>query len=339
MSATFARLSRAPAPCIRILRQNIHTTPTRAQRQPIPTTPTCPPPTCACASTPPDLAIDRTSPLLNTVAAYASQVVLCTGTSDWPSNIEQEGGATGEFVKGLKGIVGRGGEAFDPFNNVLITASDIPASQTPNTTTALLFPAFKRIPVIPHSPSSYRAFATAYLKAESLHPMHDGLSADQKAKLSRDESAARILPQAEDITTPTILICGHATRDSRCGALGPLLQHSFEKEFARRGIDAHVAQISHIGGHKFAGNVIVYLPPAWGNALSGAGIWYGRVGPESVEGLVGETVVGGRVVRDMVRGGRMAGGGDLGRGVEGMEREEKGEDGKGGLRLEPRDRR
>lgn len=111
MSYTFARLSRAPAPCIRSFR---HLSTTRTLRQStIPTTATCPSPSCACASTPPDLDIDRETPLLNTMAAYSEQVVLCTGQEDWHSNIEQENGPTGAFVKGLKGVIGKGGKGFD----------------------------------------------------------------------------------------------------------------------------------------------------------------------------------------------------------------------------------
>jgi hypothetical protein len=47
------------------------------------------------------------------MAPYSEHVVLCTGKDDWHSNIEQEEGATGDFVKGLKGVIGKGGEAFD----------------------------------------------------------------------------------------------------------------------------------------------------------------------------------------------------------------------------------
>jgi hypothetical protein len=117
MSFTFARLSRARAPCIRLARrttllQPFSTIPARRQT-PIPTTATCPSPTCECAASPPNLDIDRKSPLLNTVAAYSEQVILSTGQEDWHSNIEQEDGATGAFVKGLKGVIGKGGEAFD----------------------------------------------------------------------------------------------------------------------------------------------------------------------------------------------------------------------------------
>lgn len=169
--------------------------------------------------------------------------------------------------------------------------------------------------------------------------MHDGLSAIQKTALTRDLSKATLLPTPEPITRPTVLICGHGGRDQRCGILGPLLQSSFRKELERRGIEAEVAQISHIGGHKYAGNVIIYLPPSLeGNALKGSGIWYGRVGPEQVEGVVEETVVKGRIVGELLRGGVMQGGGNIGRIVEAQLKAERGEEEQGKLRLRPRAR-
>jgi hypothetical protein len=170
--------------------------------------------------------------------------------------------------------------------------------------------------------------------------MHDALSESQKAKLVRDESAASKLPRAEPITKPVILICGHGGRDQRCGILGPILQSSFRTELQRRGIEAEVAQISHIGGHKYAGNVIIYLPPNLeGNALKGTGIWYGRVGPENVEGLIEETVVQGKVVVEFLRGGITMEGGNIGRMVEAQLAKERGEEEGGTLKLRPRARR
>ncbi|KAF1961295.1 hypothetical protein CC80DRAFT_383167, partial [Byssothecium circinans] len=186
---------------------------------PIPYTPTCPSPTCACAPMPPDLDIDRKTPLLNTMTPYAEQVVLCTGKDDWSSRIEDEPGDTGDFIRGLKGIIGRGGEAFDPFTNILLTASSLPPSKKQNTTTALLFPSFARIPSLPYTRTAFSHFASAYLKPHKLHPMHAALPAAQKAKLTRDESLASTLPAAEPITRPVVLICGHAARDKRCGVL------------------------------------------------------------------------------------------------------------------------
>lgn len=67
---------------------------------------------------------------------------------------------------------------------------------------------------------------------------------------------------------------------------------------------ARVGLISHIGGHKFAGNVIVYIPPSFtANPLRGKGIWYGRVEPANVEGIVQKTVVEGKVIKELFRGG------------------------------------
>ncbi|KAL5383493.1 hypothetical protein DPSP01_005890 [Paraphaeosphaeria sporulosa] len=296
------------------------------------TPPTTCSPTCACAGTPPDLDIDRTTPLLHTMAPYTEQVLVCTGKDDWKSRIEDEQSAAGDFVRGLRAEIGRGGKGFDPFTNVLTTLSSLPASTTPDTTTALLFPSFKRIPAIPNTRDAYAAFATAYLKARTLHPAHAGLNPDQQAALTRDESFATRLPPAEPIAKPTVLICGHGGRDKRCGVLGPLLQARFRQAFAERGIDAEVGLISHVGGHKYAGNVIVYLPPGLeGNAWAGSGIWYGRVGPDNAEDIVAKTVVGGEVIFELLRGGIARDGRDIARMLEPPKEQE-------GLKLRPKAR-
>lgn len=78
----------------------------------------------------------------------------------------------------------------------------------------------------------------------------------------------------------------------------------------------------------------MYIPPNWGTELQGTGVWYGRVGPEQVEGLVEETVVTGKVVVELLRGGVTRGGGSLGREVE------KNDEGiLGALKLRPRARK
>lgn len=123
--------------------------------------------------------------------------------------------------------------------------------------------------------------------------------------------------------SPTVLICGHGGRDMRCGAMAPALEAEFQRVLQAQGftstdsdgkiIDdpkhAHIGLISHIGGHKYAGNVIVYIPPKMTigglepHPLAGKGIWYGRVEPKHVQGIVDETILGGRVVSDHFRGG------------------------------------
>ena len=90
------------------------------------------------------------------------------------------------------------------------------------------------------------------------------------------------------INKPSVFICGHGGRDSRCGIMGSLLRNEF-KSYVQRAMDVRsnktpkVALISHIGGHAFAGNVIIYFPLSPTNHfLAGKGIWYGRVEPKHI---------------------------------------------------------
>ncbi len=172
--------------------------------------------------------------------------------------------------------------------------------------------------------------------------MHDKLSPIHKDRLLRNEDQGRMLYGVSDVRDVVVLICGHGGRDMRCGVLGPVLREEFQSVLEREdvrvfkgpvevgdgterpllgsgesseiGTTARVGLISHIGGHKFAGNVILYLPPGMRNAhgkpneLAGCGIWYGRVEPKHVEGIVRETVLGGRVIEDLFRGGIRQGG-------------------------------
>lgn len=119
--------------------------------------------------------------------------------------------------------------------------------------------------------------------------------------------------------------------------LGPVIQEEFKKALPSEGIEvlqgpvpvspqndanigllegatsqkltARTALISHIGGHKFAGNIILYIPKKARTAtgevhpLAGCGIWYGRVEPRHVEGIVAQTILGGAVFEDLFRGG------------------------------------
>lgn len=141
----------------------------------------------------------------------------------------------------------------------------------------------------------------------------------KRADLTRVLELASQFPDAVDIqNSPVILICGHGGRDQRCGIMAPVLESEFARVLGTRGFStgnvidgvvdrenhAHIGLISHVGGHKYAGNVIVYIPPGMSsNALAGKGIWYGRIEPKHVEGIVQETVLGGNVVTDHFRGG------------------------------------
>ena len=99
-----------------------------------------------------------------------------------------------------------------------------------------------------------------------------------------------------------ILMCSQKTRDARCGQSAPLLRKELERHLRPLGLyrDPHderpggvgIYYISHVGGHKYSANVMVYRRE--GKEWSGArlnpnavqGIWLARVRPEDCENIV-----------------------------------------------------
>ena len=105
-----------------------------------------------------------------------------------------------------------------------------------------------------------------------------------------------------------ILICSHRHRDARCGISAPILKKEFEKQLRPLGLwrdltddregGASVVYVNHVGGHKYAANVIIY------RKTDGQGIWLGRVTPQHVHGIVKHTVLEGKLVDPtQLRGG------------------------------------
>jgi len=282
--------------------------------------------------------IDHKGNINGLISNYAQQVLICTGKDDWASRIEDDNDGD-NLAADLKELVGRGGVFSDPFHNIsILNSSFAPSiSRRPEvqTTSAFLFPSFKHVPFLPRvSFDSVQALVKGYLLPEKLHSMHDGLSPIHRDRLLRKEAYQHMLYGVRDVTDVVVLICGHGGRDVRCGIMGPALRAEFKRQFPRAGVDvlhgpvldesisapplagttndpprtARVGLISHIGGHKFAGNIIVYIPPTWKNnggnphPLAGHGVWYGRVEPRHVEGIINDTVVKGNVVQDHFRG-------------------------------------
>lgn len=76
-----------------------------------------------------------------------------------------------------------------------------------------------------------------------------------------------------------ILVCVHASRDNRCGRAGPQIIEEFNIQIGLRSIpkgDIEVTGSSHIGGHKYAGVLVVYPK----------GDWYGLISKRNVGELL-----------------------------------------------------
>ncbi|KAI9001116.1 Sucrase/ferredoxin-like-domain-containing protein [Trametes punicea] len=138
-----------------------------------------------------------------------------------------------------------------------------------------------------------------------------------------------------------VLLCSHKRRDKRCGIAAPKLEHALTLALEREGWEVHtqldlpslhgpplenlpgsedekhaavlerlkavhaahaehkralVLFCSHVGGHKYAGNMIINTP-------RGVAVWYGRVSTHEVEAIVKETIIGGKILPPLLRGG------------------------------------
>ncbi|KAL5997408.1 hypothetical protein ACLOJK_008338, partial [Asimina triloba] len=106
--------------------------------------------------------------------------------------------------------------------------------------------------------------------------------------------------KAEKLTGSHVFVCSHASRDRRCGVCGPVLIKKFEEEIELRGMknQVFVSPCSHVGGHKYAGNLILFSLNSCGEVV---GHWYGYVTPDDVPILIDEQIVKGGVVSQLWR--------------------------------------
>lgn len=92
-----------------------------------------------------------------------------------------------------------------------------------------------------------------------------------------------------------VLLCSHKTVDKRCAVTSKILKKEFDAQLRDKQIhDVEVSFVSHVGGHKFAANALIYLS-------TGESIWLARVGPEHVSAIIEEVIEKGKVFPELVR--------------------------------------
>ncbi|KAK6510681.1 hypothetical protein TWF506_009783 [Arthrobotrys conoides] len=322
--------SRFPNPTINTLRIREY-----SSTSSVPSVESCP---CGSDLSVPDLGgdeIDTKSPLAGVITRHYRHVLVHTGTIDWPSRIEDgssisskkwrifkdksEDEESTSITAKLKALISRGSIYVDPFYPILVTNTSLPTDPTAQEGhgTITVFPDAIEVTSIPNSTESLKSLVTSFLL-----PPSNPLSSAQK-----DREAFT----TKKISKPVILACSHGNRDKRCGILGPAIIKAFKEALAKdeenERIDCIIGDISHIGGHKFAGNVIIHLPgehplsrainnapaaslPMSGpedvkemeNSSSSVSIWYGRVMPYHVEGIIQTTLKEGKIVKELLRG-------------------------------------
>lgn len=281
---------------------------------------------------------DTISEMRGTIRPYMRQVVISTGKADWVREVTDENGSLAHLLPRVVSAATVGSSPkqpnttyppAEPTTRVDILNSSH-RSEDDGNHRVLVFPDYK---VVMHVSPNANGAQELYQNAVS--PSVGRIGAGSVTETGNVSSYP--LRYA-----CVILLCSHKRRDYRCHISAPLLEASFchalegenwivhydlededcmglsledlegtEKERDNFMADklreasegtAHdqkmalILKISHIGGHKFAGNVIIYTP-------QGTGVWYGRVSPHEVPAVVKHTILEGKILPLLLRGG------------------------------------
>ncbi|RMY36475.1 hypothetical protein D0865_13625 [Hortaea werneckii] len=312
---------------------------------------------CASCSIhyPRKFAIDEDDKLYGEIKGWNRHLLVATGKTDWVRDVEEEKGSVMEAVGKHSGLVEGG--------RLMLSASNIPPPEWEGEgeggvyakgrpTRCLLLPAFQWVEgVLPENvPEVIRGVVNP--AATNLDRL------DGSGSSSREGEEERQSGQATSTTSPSlppgitlhacphkylILLCSQATRDARCGQSAPLLRKELERHLRPLGLfrdfddtrpgGVGIYFISHVGGHKYSANMMVYRRDDGGGRSveeqmqangdekqagqeqgqqAGQCIWLARVRPEDCENIVRFTVLQGKVVKPERQ---LRGGFDRGRGV------------------------
>ena len=225
----------------------------------------------------------------------------------------------------------------------MLSASNIPTphntSDYSEPTTVLLLPAFTIIENV--TPATVPTLITEIInKAPTNTSPLEPFSLPRALPAPLPEASPAALKELTTRPCPhqaLILLCSQKTRDARCGQSAPLLRKELQRHLQPLGLyrdlddersgGVGIYFISHVGGHKYSANMMVYRRPdafsdkaelkkpgegekaenGHGEPEVGAAqcIWLARVKPDDCEGIVKFTVLQGKVVKpaSQLRGG------------------------------------
>lgn len=294
---------------------------------------------------PKNFKIDEEDELYGFVKGWSTHVLVATGKTDWVRDVADEKGSVMQAIGASKG----------PSNGrLMLSASNIPTphhtSDYSEPTTVLLLPAFTIIENV--TPATVPTLISEFIeKAPTNTTPLRPISLPRALPAPLPEASPAALKELTTRPCPhqaLILLCSQRTRDARCGQSAPLLRKELQRHLQPLGLyrdldderpgGVGIYFISHVGGHKYSANMMVYRrPDAFGldkvergklgegesaapqkkniveaeeqgaedNVGAGQCIWLARVKPQDCEGIVKFTVLQGKVVKpaSQLRGG------------------------------------
>lgn len=270
----------------------------------------CPPPSfdtgcthCGVPPLPADKPIDMERDLQGTMASHWKHLLIVSPSrhNQWPPKIELEPGSLASELSALKRKLG------SPNHPVMVSNVDLGADLTHKLTaahqdlhTVLLYPEGK---IIRFNAEYISQFFERYLRPDDVevaspyNPFREMMPKMAEREPNTLEDKLNVVFEEDFYLKDLVLICGHNARDVRCGTLAPILKDEFDRviQHSRLRDKVDVGYISHIGGHAYAGNVLYF-------AQCKPSVWYGRVFPDRVQGIVEETIQRGNIIQELYRG-------------------------------------
>ncbi|KAI8918431.1 Sucrase/ferredoxin-like-domain-containing protein [Powellomyces hirtus] len=191
---------------------------------------------------------------------YKKHVLISTGTSHWAKKYEDADAYYAQLQETLKAA------------DIKVTASDaVPAGSAAGSDTRSLL-------VLPDN-IQFPSVSTSDFAVLSQQLTSTAAHSAIKSHVDRHRIH--------------VLVCVHGERDCRCGDRGRPLYEALKQEVKNRGLEArvNVLGVSHIGGHKHAGNAIVYP----------SGDWYGLLEAKDAKTFI-NAVTNNDVIWDKWRG-------------------------------------
>ncbi|KNG44865.1 sucrase/ferredoxin domain containing protein [Stemphylium lycopersici] len=226
--------------------------------------------------------IDETEELYGHVKGFSTHLIVATGKTDWVRDVADEKGSIMEAVDR--------GDVKPSNGKLMLSASNIPVpDHSDHSSMVLLLPSWQFIDNV--TPANIPELITGFVNPGPTNntPLRLQASSTIPPSTSPDDSSSEPASTIENTPTTTIppsipadtqlkarrcphkyliLMCSQKTRDARCGQSAPLLRKEFERILRPLGLyrDLHderpggvgIYFISHVGGHKFSANVMVY---------------------------------------------------------------------------------
>lgn len=218
--------------------------------------------------------------LWNSAPPIHAQILVATGKTDWVHNIGDEPSPFGEVCREL-GAVSKDFEEIVG-GNVRVNGTDMEWEEGDSKVTVIVLPQFIKVETTPEK---------CVEDVRAILQVKPGDTPPQGTKELKDKGF--------------VLLCSHRTRDKRCGVTAPIMRDALVSELRQEDLFSDLnddddeggiklAFCNHVGGHKFAANVMIYKN-------DGTAVMFARIRPEHAHVIVQKAIIGNTIFPEYTR--------------------------------------